>query len=83
MDPDQARQNVGPDLDPNCLTLWWYSLNTFWKKSLKKNNNKKTDDIKACKITQHAKSLGAIVPLQTMVENPPSVYSHLNSLYAG
>ena len=19
--PDQARQNVGPDLDPNCLTL--------------------------------------------------------------
>ena len=20
-DPDQARQNVGPDLDPNCLTL--------------------------------------------------------------
>ena len=21
MDPDQARQNVGPDLDPNCLTL--------------------------------------------------------------
>ena len=19
MDPDQARQNVGPDLDPNCL----------------------------------------------------------------
>ena len=21
MDPDQARQNVGPNLDPNCLTL--------------------------------------------------------------
>ena len=21
MDPVQARQNVGPDLDPNCLTL--------------------------------------------------------------
>ena len=21
LDPDQARQNVGPDLDPNCLTL--------------------------------------------------------------
>ena len=20
--PDQDRQNVGPDLDPNCLTLW-------------------------------------------------------------
>ena len=23
-DPDQARQNVGPDLDPNCLTPGWY-----------------------------------------------------------
>ena len=21
LDPDQARQNVGPDLDPNCLIL--------------------------------------------------------------
>ena len=21
LDPDQARQQVGPDLDPNCLTL--------------------------------------------------------------
>ena len=21
-DPDQARQNVGPDLDPNCLTMF-------------------------------------------------------------
>ena len=21
LDPDQVRQNVGPDLDPNCLTL--------------------------------------------------------------
>ena len=21
LDPDQARQDVGPDLDPNCLTL--------------------------------------------------------------
>ena len=24
LDPDQARQNVGPDLDPNCLTPLWY-----------------------------------------------------------
>ena len=58
LDPDQARQNVGPDLDPNCLTLWWYSWKFFLKKiKLKKKNNKKkyTDDKKACKITQHAK----------------------------
>ena len=53
LDPDQARQNVGPDLDPNCLTLRCYS----WKMFLKKVNFKKksADDIKACKITQHAK----------------------------
>ena len=25
LDPDQARQNVGPDLDPNCLTLMVFS----------------------------------------------------------
>ena len=25
LDPDQDRQKVGPDLDPNCLTLRWYS----------------------------------------------------------
>ena len=24
LDPDQARQNVGPDLYPYCLTPWWY-----------------------------------------------------------
>ena len=25
LDPGQAQQNVRPDLDPNCLTLRWYS----------------------------------------------------------
>ena len=24
-DPDQARRNVGPDLDPKCLITIWYS----------------------------------------------------------
>ena len=24
LDPDQASQNVGSDLDPNCLTPGWY-----------------------------------------------------------
>ena len=24
LDPDQAGQNVGPDLDQNCLTPLWY-----------------------------------------------------------
>ena len=26
LDPDQAGQNAWPDLDPNCLTLWWLLL---------------------------------------------------------
>ena len=29
LDPDQARQNVGPDLDPNCLIVRWYPERTF------------------------------------------------------
>ena len=31
LDPDQARQNVGPDLDPNCDALMVF-LNHFLKK---------------------------------------------------
>ena len=27
LDPDQAQQNVGPDLDPNCLTPGWFCKN--------------------------------------------------------
>ena len=43
LDPDQARQNIGPDLDPNCLTLWWYSWKIFFKKdNLKKQNPQTT-----------------------------------------
>ena len=26
LDQTQAQQNVPPDLDPYCLTLWWYSF---------------------------------------------------------
>ena len=33
LDPDQARQNIGPDLDRNCLTLRWYSWKNFFRKS--------------------------------------------------
>ena len=44
LDSEQAQQNVESDLDPNCLTLWWYS----WKKI--------ADDKKAWRITQHAMS---------------------------
>ena len=38
LDPDQARQNVGPGLDPNCLALWSHSWNSFLKKVILKNS---------------------------------------------
>ena len=31
LDPDQAHQNVGPDLDPNCLTLMIFLI--FYRKN--------------------------------------------------
>ena len=49
LDLDQARQKVKPDLDPNCLTLWWYSWKIFLKKVILK---KKLTDVKKKK---HAK----------------------------
>ena len=46
LDPDQDRQNVGPDLDPNRLTLW---LHVFLKAFFEKDNfeKKSTDDSKS------------------------------------
>ena len=52
--PRSGPTYVGPDLDPNHLTLWWYfRIYFFWKSWFWK---KSEDDKKACKITQHAKS---------------------------
>ena len=44
LDPDQVRQDVGPVLDRNCLTLWWYSWTNYLKKLILKK--KSTDDKK-------------------------------------
>ena len=42
LDPDQARQNDGPDLDPICLTLRWYSWIFFIEKvDIEKNSRQK------------------------------------------
>ena len=38
LDQGQARQNVGPDLDPNCLTLWWYFRKIYLKMLILKNS---------------------------------------------
>ena len=46
LDPDQARQNVGPDLDPNSLTLWWYSWLFFEKVDFEKNQQLTEKDMK-------------------------------------
>ena len=42
LDPDQARKNVRPDLDPICLTLWMYSWKKFSEKSILKKNQQTT-----------------------------------------
>ena len=46
LDPDQDRQNVGPDLDPNCLTLIAFLKEFFEKVRFEK---KSTDDNKSLK----------------------------------
>ena len=46
LEPDQARQNVGLDLDPICLTLTWHSRKNFLKKLILK------------KISSRRKSMG-------------------------
>ena len=38
VDPDQARQNVGPDLDSNCLTLMVFRKEFFEKDDFEKNS---------------------------------------------
>ena len=38
MVPYSGPHNIGPDLDPNCLTLWWYSWKKFSKKLILKKN---------------------------------------------
>ena len=53
LDPDQDRQNVGPDLDPNFLTLWQCSGSIFLKKLIWKtsvDNNKSMKNYPTCKL---------------------------------
>ena len=51
LDPDLARQNVGPDLDPNRLTLWWYSQKKFLKRLILTKNQPMTT--KRMQIVKH------------------------------
>ena len=53
LDPDQARQNAGPHLDPNCLTLTEGIPDFFFKSvNIKKksaDDNKITKNYPVCK----------------------------------
>ena len=51
LDPDQNQQNVGPHLDPNCLTLMVFLKGFFEKVYFEK---KSAEDNKSMKNTQHA-----------------------------
>ena len=53
LNPDQDRHNVGPDLDPNCLSLMVFLKEFFEKLFFVKSQQTTTT---ARKITQHAKS---------------------------
>ena len=41
LDPDQARHFVGPDLDPNCLTLMVFQKEYFEKIDFERNQQMK------------------------------------------
>ena len=47
IEPNQTQLKVGHDLDPNCLTLLWYSGKNFLKKLILKK--KTADDKKSMK----------------------------------
>ena len=61
LNPDQARQNVGSDLNLNCLTLMVFRQDFFEKVEVSffwggGGGHQHCDDENVCKITQHAKS---------------------------
>ena len=56
LEPVQDRQNVGPDLDPNCLTLIVFLKEFFFDKVNFEESRKTT--IKVWKITQHVELIG-------------------------
>ena len=64
LDPDQARQNVGPDLDPICLTLLWYSWKNFSKNLILKKisrRQKSMQNFPACRVNYRFSVLSALI----------------------
>ena len=89
LDPDQDRQYVGPDLDPNCLTLWLCSWKIFLKfrfeKSQQIDGNKSMKNYPACKENNLYESTGSKTPgfkpmtqpLQSIQERLPVIFWEL------
>ena len=68
LDPDQARQNVGPDVDPNCLTL---KNPQMTKKKKKKKKHAKLPNVQRVKgaLTPHQGVPGTLIS-KLLMENP-------------
>ena len=56
LDPDQTQQDVGPDLDLNCLAFDGIHERYFWKCIKKKMEKNSANSKFLFEITQHAKS---------------------------
>ena len=84
LDPDEAQQNVGPDLDPICLTLRIF-LKEFFKKVDFEKNSRQQKSI-TCKFSQYAMSSsfpagGHMSPADNLLFGPSYVkYVEINSL---
>ena len=68
--PDQARQKVVPDLDLNCLTLWWYSCKIF---SIKVDSEKTQQTTIKLKLPSRQSVNGFTVQKRLSQINHPSV----------
>ena len=78
LDPDQARQNVGPDLDPNCLTLMVFLKEFFETVDFEKKisrRQKSMQNYPACKrlmlLTLKSNSLMTQLGLRKMAAQIP------------
>ena len=59
--PDQAWQNVRPDLDPNCLTLWWYSWKNFLKNLFLKKISRRQKSMKYFPVGKELKTIYCLI----------------------
>ena len=82
LDPDQAPQNVGLYLDPNCLTLWWYCWNSSLKKKWFRKNQQTSRNVflrkNRCLPPFDVKSMSHYIQFQTETLNNISIGNSSN-----